>query len=231
MDRMIFPNLHPRLDRDTLVTIGFHLLMLLGVWFYGWSAYSLLILYWLETLVIGIWTVILVTAMPRQPIRLFSSPAQPATTGIGMALFVLAHAGVFMFVHLFMLQGLFGLDLGAGSVLDISGIIAFVLDGRLWLPLAGLFLIRALMTYESLRKGDNVDRQLTGFYFRIVVMQFAILGGGFLGIFLGAQAALIMLVIVRVGFELAVPSIEDYVEAHLDELHAARTSKSDKTKL
>lgn len=227
---MIFPSLHPRLDRDTLVTIGFHLLMLLGVWFCGWSAYSLLILYWLETLVIGIWTVILVTAMPRQPIRLFSSSAQPATTGIGMALFVLAHAGVFMFVHLFMLQGLFGLDLGAGSVLDIGGIVALVLDGRLWLPLAGLFLIRALMTYESLRKGDNVDRQLTGFYFRIVVMQFAILGGGFLAIFLGAQAALIMLVIVRVGFELAVPSIEDYVEADLDELHAARTSKSGETK-
>ena len=219
-----------RLDRDTLLTIGFHLLMLLGVWIYGWSAYSLLILYWLETLVIGIWTVILVTAMPRQPIRLFSSPAQPATTGIGMALFVLAHAGVFMFVHLFMLQGLFDMDLGAGSVLDISGIVALVLDGRLWLPLAGLFVIRALMTYESLRKGDNVDRQLTGFYFRIVVMQFAILGGGFLGIFLGAQAALIMLVIVRVGFELAIPSIEDYVEAHLDELHAARTRKSGEPK-
>ena len=212
-----------RLDRDRLLTIGFHLLMLLGVWFYGWSAYSLLILYWLETLVIGIWTLVLVAAMPRQPIRLFSSPATPAHTGIGMALFVLAHAGLFMFVHLFFLQGVFGMETGAGAILDVTGIVTVVLDGRLWLPLAGLFLIRALMTYESLRKSDSVDRQLIGFYFRIVVMQFAIIGGGFLVILLGAQAALIMLVIVRVGFELAIPSVEDYVEAHIDELHAKAT--------
>ena len=213
-----------RLDRDTLLIIGFHLLMLLGVSFYGWSAYSLLILYWLETLVIGMWTVILVAVTPTQPIRIFSSPATPARTGIGMALFVLAHAGIFMFVHLFMLQGIFGMDIATGDIFDVNGVIALILDGRLWVPLAGLFVIRALMTYESLRKGDNVDRQLIGFYFRIVVMQFAILGGGFLGVFVGAQAGLIMLVIVRVGFELAIPSIEDYVEAHIDELQAKNST-------
>lgn len=213
-----------RLDRDTLVTIGFHLLMLLGVWFYGWSAYALLILYWLETLIIGIWTVILAAAMPRQPIRLFSSPANAATTGIGMALFVLAHAGLFMFVHLFFLQGVFGMETGMAPV-DAASLVALVLDGGLWLPLAGLFVIRALMTFDALRRRDSVDRQLIGFYFRIVVMQLAIIGGGFLVILLGAQAALIMLVIVRVGFEMAVPGVEDYVEAHMAELHAAKGTK------
>ena len=220
----MFSNLHLRLDRDTLLTIGFHLLMLLGVWIYGWSAYSLLILYWLETLVIGLWTVVLIAATPRQPIRIFSGSTTQATTGIGMALFVLAHAGIFMFVHLFMLQGIFDLDFGSGAIFDLAGIITLVLDGRLWLPLAGLFLIRALVTFESLRKRDSVDRQLIGFYFRIVVMQFAILGGGFLGFFIGAQAALIMLVIVRVGFELAIPSIEDYVEAHIDKMQAEKSA-------
>ncbi len=214
-----------RPDRDTLVTIGFHLLMLLGVWFYGWNAYSLLILYWLETLIIGIWTVLVVAAMPKQSIRLFSSPAHPAHTGIGMALFVLAHAGIFMFVHLFFLQGVFGMEIMTGDAVDTASLVALVLDGRLWLPLAGLFIIRALIAIEALRKRDNVDRQLIGFYFRIVVMQLAIIGGGFLVILLGAQAALIMLVIVRVGFELAVPSVEDYVEAHMAQLHSAAGPK------
>lgn len=227
----MFSNLHLRLHRDTLLTIGFHLLMLLGVWFYGWSAYALLILYWLETLIIGFWTLILVALMPKQSIRIFSSPAFPAYTGIGMALFVLAHAGIFMFVHVFMLQGVFGMDNRAGQIVDAASLLALVLDGRLWVPLAGLFVIRALMTFDALRRRDSVDRQLIGFYFRIVVMQFAIIGGGFLVILLGAQAALIMLVIVRVGFELAVPSIEGYVEAHIDELHAAKTGKSGETKL
>lgn len=207
------------LDRDTLITIGFHLLMLLGVWIYGWSAYSLLILYWLETLVIGLWTVILVAVTPTRPIRIFSGPTNQAKTGIGMALFVLAHAGIFMFVHLFMLQGILDMDVPSGAIFNVAGIVDLVFDGRLWLPLAGLFVIRALMTWETLRTGDSVDRQLIGFYFRIVVMQFAILGGGFLSFFIGPLAALIMLVLVRVGFELAIPSIEDYVEAHIEQLH------------
>jgi hypothetical protein len=218
----MFANLSLRLDRDTLLTIGFHLLMLLGVWFYGWSAYSLLILYWLETLVIGLWTVVLVAVSPTRPIRIFSGPATQAKTGIGMALFVLAHAGIFMFVHLFMLQGILDMDVPSGAMFDITGIITLIFDGRLWVPLAGLFVIRALMTFDTLRRGDGVDRPLIGFYFRIVVMQFAILGGGFLSFFIGPIAALIVLVIVRVGFELAVPSIEDYVEAHIEELQAQK---------
>ncbi len=214
-----------RLDRDTLLTIGFHLLMLLGVWFYGWSAYSLLILYWLETLVIGVWTVILVAVMPTRPIRIFSGPTSQAKTGIGMALFVLAHAGIFMFVHLFMLQGILDMDVPSGAMFDVTGIITLIFDGRLWLPLAGLFVIRALMTYETLRSGEGADRPLIGFYFRIVVMQFAILGGGFMSFFIGPLAALIVLIIVRVGFELAIPSIEDYVEAHIDEWYAKAANK------
>jgi hypothetical protein len=212
-----------RLDRDTLLTIGFHLLMLMGVWFYGWSAYALLILYWLESLVIGLWTVVLVAVSPKRPIRIFSGPTMAANTGIGMALFVLAHAGIFMFVHLFMLQGFFGMEGGPGAIFDLSGIVTLIVDGSLWVPLAGLFVIRALATYEVLRNSESVDRPLIGFYFRIVVMQFAIIGGGFLGFIIGAQAALIMLVLVRVGFELAVPSVEDYVEAHIDELQARAT--------
>ena len=33
-----------------------------------------------------------------------------------------------------------------------------------------------------------------------------------------------MLVIVRVGFELAIPSIENYVEAHVDKLQAEKST-------
>lgn len=210
-----------RLDRDTLVTIGFHLLMLLGVWFYGWSAYSLLVLYWLETLVVGFWTILFVAVAPTQTIRLLSNPSAPARSGPAIALFVLVHAGMFMGVHLFFLHFVFGERLLAPRGPLHEEIIGLIVDGRLWLPLAGLFVIRALTTFDALRRHESIDRQLVGFYFRIVVMQLAILGGGFLLVFLGVQAALIMLVIVRIGFELAIPSVEDYVEAHVEKLHVA----------
>lgn len=200
-----------RLDCDTLLMVGANLLPLLGVWLAGWDAAALLILYWLETLVIGFWTVVLVACSRNQTIALLSNPGQPARPGIGMALFVLLHAGLFMAVHLFFLH--FAFDVGGGTNRPLlETILDLLLNAKLWLPVAGLFLIRALVTVDALRRQERVDRHLIGFYFRIVVMQFAILGGGFLLIFLGVQAPLVMLIAVRIGFELAVPSVEDYVE-------------------
>lgn len=213
-----------RLDRDTLLMIGFHLLPLLGVWLAGWDGQTLLMLYWLETLVIGIWTVVLVALGRRQPIMLLSNPGQPPSMpGIGMALFVTMHAGIFMFVHLFFLQFAFAIDRTGPEPDPVQAIVTLLVQGGLWLPLAGLFLIRGLVTADALRRGDRVDRYLIGFYFRIVLMQFAIIGGGFVLILFGAQGALVILIAARIGFELAVPSIEDYVEEHVAKQHAGRT--------
>jgi hypothetical protein len=200
-----------RLDRDTLLMVGINLLPLLGVWLAGWDAATLLVLYWLETLVIGFWTIVLVAGARDQTIGLLSNPGQPSRPGLAVALFVLVHAGFFMAIHMFFLHFAFHVGSGSGKPLPET-ILAMVLDAKLWIPLAGLFVIRALVTADALRRGESVDRHLVGFYFRIVVMQLAILGGGFLLVLLGVQAVLLMLIVVRIGFELAVPSVEDYVE-------------------
>ncbi|MBK8086042.1 MAG: hypothetical protein IPK28_20655 [Devosia sp.] len=210
------------LDRDTLLMVGVHALPLLGVWFVGWSAPALLILYWLETLVIGVGTVVMVALARDQPIALLSSPAHPARTGIGMALFVLAHAGIFMGIHLFMLTMAFELTPGsAPSVLE--SLPALLFEKGLWLPVVGICMIRALVTMRALQRRESIDRYLIGFYFRIVVMQLAVIGGGFLLVFTGAQGALVVLVAARLAFEFAVPSVEDYVEEHIARLHRRST--------
>jgi len=208
-----------RLDRDTLIMLGFNLLPLLGVWLAGWDTDALLILYWLETLVIGFWTVVFVANADNQTIALLSNPGQPARPGTAMALFVLVHAGFFMAIHLFFLHFAFEVGRHSGKPL-FDTIVELVLNARLWLPLAGLFVIRGLMTFDALRRQESVDRQLTGFYFRIVVMQLAILGGGMLLVFLGVQAPLLVLIVVRLAFEFAVPSVEDYVEEVTRRAHA-----------
>ena len=206
------------LDRDTLPMLGMHLLPLLGVWLAGWNAGNLLILYWLESAVIGLWTVALVAAAPAQPLNILSGPSHAATTGGGMALFILVHAGFFMGIHLFFLDSAFEV-----TQVDLHGslpaaIVHMVLEGGLWLPLAGVFVIRMLVTVQALQRREPVQRQIIGFYFRIVVMQLAIILGGFLMFMVGPIAALITLVAVRLGFELAVPGVEDYVERHVEEL-------------
>ena len=210
-----------RLDRDTLLMMGFHLMPLLGVWFAGWNAHSLLLLYWLETLVIGFWTVVLVASAKDQPIGLLSSPQQASRTGLGMALFVAVHAGFFMAIHMVFLHSAFGSGFTSPGEDLVETLTRLLVGGGLWLPLAGIFLIRGLVTFGALRREERVDRYLVGFYFRIVVMQFAIIGGGFVLLLFGTQGPLLVLVAVRIGFELAVPSVEDYVEAHVAKLQTA----------
>jgi len=206
------------LDRDTLPMLGLHLLPLLSVWLAGWDAGNLLILYWLESAVIGLWTVVLVAAAPAQPLKILSGPGQASTTGGGMALFILVHAGFFMGIHLYFLHFAFEV-----TQADLHGslpaaIVHMLLDDGLWLPLAGVFVIRMLVTVQALQRQEPVQRQIIGFYFRIVVMQLAIIIGGFLMFMVGPIAALITLVAVRLGFEIAVPGVEDYVERHVEEL-------------
>ncbi len=206
------------LDRDTLPMLALHLLPLLGVWLAGWDAGNLLILYWLESAVIGLWTVLLVAVAPSQPLKILSSPTQPAITGGGMALFILVHAGFFMGIHLYFLH--FAFDVTHGSL--TAAILHMVLDDGLWLPLAGLFVVRMLVTVQALQRHEPVQRQIIGFYFRIVVMQFAIILGGFLMFLVGPIAALVTLVAVRLAFEIAVPSVEDYVEREMEKANGVR---------
>ena len=210
--------LNIRFDRDTLLMLGATLLPLLGVIFAGWSPYALLAFYWFETFVIGIWMLIFILASPRQPVGLLSNPNQPMHSGPGLALFVLAHAGMFMGVHLFFLYNVFGegfIRPGDGLVESLLGLL---FDEGLWLPLLGFFLVRGLVTVDALRHQERIDRHLIGFYYRIVVMQLAIIFGGMFALVLGPLAGVITLLAVRVAFELSIPSVEDYVEAHFAKL-------------
>lgn len=212
----------PILDRDTLPMVAMHLLPLLGVWLLGWDANSLLLLYWLESAVVGLWTVVLIALAPRQNLPMLSSPGSPATTGIPIALFVLLHGGFFMFVHMFILQIAFEVTGGGGLFAIPAEIVRIVLDTGMWVPLAGLFVIRMLVTAQVLHRDEPVQRQLIGFYFRIIVMQFALILGGFLLAFFGANGLLLVLVGIRIACEFCLRGVEDAILVHMEE----QTSKA-----
>jgi hypothetical protein len=201
--------------------LAMHLLPLLGVWLAGWDAGNLLILYWLESAVIGLWTVILVAVAPTQTLNILGTARQPTMTGPAMALFILVHAGFFMGIHLFFLHFAFEVTQADEHGSLTAAILHMVLEDGLWLPLAGLFLIRMLVTIQALQRQEPVQRQVIGFYFRIVVMQLAIILGGFLMFLVGPIAALVTLVAVRLGFEIAVPGVEDYVEREMERANKA----------
>lgn len=198
------------LTRDAALIAGANLIPLAGVLFAGWDPFTLLMLFWFETAVIGLWICVAVSIARQDAIDIKVSNGQGVRPGIGIGLFIAAHAGVFMLVHLFFLLGF--RDMGSHApepgLLDLFPSLLF--QRGLWLPLAGLFVVRGLIAILDHRDGRSLEPAVVGFYLRIVVMQFAIIAGGFFVILAGATVVpLILLVILRTAIDLGIEGFSD----------------------
>jgi hypothetical protein len=136
---------------SVLILVAANLVPLVGVIFWGWDAFVLLMLYWLETAVIAFWTIVRIATLPRDAlgkIRYEGSDQTPSP--LGLAAFFTLHAGIFMGVHFLFLWELF-----AGPwERKIHGPRDFVdqviVATGLWVPLIALFVGRGLlMMFET----------------------------------------------------------------------------------
>ena len=202
--------LHPA----TLLLILSDVLPIIGVLAWNWDAFLILALYWMETGVIGFWAILRVATV---------SEGRGSGTGPGLALFFVFHAGMFMLVHFIFLWALFS-GKWAQQVHGPGDFFAQVVVATgLWLPLTVLFLSRGLWFYCQLTGWNPVqslERMLWGhattppqpiidtgtimirFYVRIIGMQFAIIGGGFLALKIGSMAPLVILIALKTLFDL-----------------------------
>lgn len=214
--------------RDTWLLLAGNLLPLLGAFFLGWDASTLVVLYWLETAIVGFWLLIRLAATPKaemlQVATLAGDPRQELG-GIGLALFVLAHAGIFMAVHLFFLTGLIPGEWSRHLNSPLGFITDFVIPSGIWLPLAGLFVMRGLLTVSDLRSGAHPGHVVVGFYARIIVLQLVILISGMAALLVGSVAMLILLVIAKTLAEIFWLVIADHVGAAIAESAAAARKK------
>lgn len=225
--------LHPA----TLILIAANLLPLAGVLLWGWDAFVLLVLYWLETAVIGFWTIARVATAPRGSLGELKAEGAPAGSGstspIGLALFFILHAGIFMGVHFGFLWALFAGDWAARIHRPLDFVTRLIVDTGLWGPLIVLFVVRGLIFFWSLlgarlhawlrpqRKpaaaapaapGSLVGAVLGGFYARIIVMHIAILFGGFLSFF-GSIVPLIILIALKTAADVGMQLVFDARDA------------------
>ena len=88
--------LHP----STLLLIAANWIPIVGVLYWGWDVFVLLVLYWLETAIIGVWTIARIVLAPRGSIG-------PLAARLAMAAFFVVHSGMFMGVHMVFLWALF----------------------------------------------------------------------------------------------------------------------------
>jgi hypothetical protein len=227
------------LQPANLLLIAANLVPLAGVILWGWDAFALMILYWMETGIIAFWTVVRIACTPRvklAELRFNNSDTDP--NPLGLALFFTVHAGIFMAVHFFFLWELFAgtwrrqID-GPDSFVD-----KLIVGTGLWVPLLILFAVRGVMMLidvaePSLRRwrGMPPRKETTlfgpgasivfGLYIRIFVMQFTIIVGAWFALLLGTPGALVFLVIVKTVVDVG-------MQWFAEQFHAAwRQAKAD----
>ncbi len=149
-----------------------------GVFHWDWKSFDLIFLYWLENLIIGVFTVLKLMAYPYQN---FSQVAGRIFPSILFSV----HYGIFCLAHGCFIVLFFAPDEQYRSQFgDITHLIALIVSQhQLGWPLLALasyqlidWLRDAITHWPSAEKVEHI---MSAPYKRIVVLHFAIIGGGF----------------------------------------------------
>lgn len=227
---------HYLLHPSTLILIAANLLPLVGVAFWHWDAFLLLMLYWMDTAIIAFWTMVHIAMTPRDRLNdlRISSGGKSIDSPWAIVAFFVLHAGIFMAVHFLFLWVLFA---GAWAH-KIHGpgdfVRQIVVEAHLWIPLAGLALSRGMsflfhvIRPETLQRlehaifprrpvrvvaqahAGNLGGEIGALYARIVIMQLAVLFGGFLSTLLGSMAPFVTLILLKTLADMAVHMAVDF---------------------
>jgi len=191
---------------SVIALIAANLLPLAGVLFWGWDLFTLLLLYWAETAIIGFYAIIQMAILARAG-ALFYVP------------FFTVHFGGFMLGHFLFLTVAFGSGSNVSHRLeDIPETVATTVDGRgLWLALGALFVshgvsfvLNVLMPLfrggraALMKDGSAPTSVMSGVYGRVIVMHVTILIGALLAETFGSPvAAFVLLIVLKTAIDLA----------------------------
>lgn len=188
---------------STLALVAANLVPVAGAVWLGWNLGDVMVLYWAESGVIGVFNVCKLIVISRW-------------VGVFSGIFFMAHFGAFMAVHFLFIWMLFvkGLDDNTGGDLREVAHHFFTL----WPALVALFASHGISFFtnfigrrEYLRR--TVKQQMGEPYTRIVLMHLVIIFGGGLALVLGSATPVILLVIAgKIWFD---------VRAHLKQRAAA----------
>lgn len=204
---------------STLLVLLSNLIPLIGVLYWGWDTFILLMLYWLETLVIAFWTLlrILIAA------DLSGSFPGEVLGRVFMFCFFLVHAGGFMAGHFVFLWAFFAGDWAAKiHVTDDFFRVAplefwqkMVLANGLLVPLAISFIGRGVAFFFEISRlplgqrllGDDPVKErksalVGGLYIRIVIMHVVVLAGAAFAQKYGALAPLVLLIAMKTAVDI-----------------------------
>lgn len=178
-----------RFKASSFALVVANLLPLFGVLLLGWDAFSIVALYWVENIVIGVIHVLKMLACRRQRSRLLIP-------------FFALHYGFFCFIHGALILAIFDSARFGGSPADeVREFARLFTEQHLWWAIVALA-VSHLYSFAANFVGEQEYRQwgfselMTQPYGRIMVLQIAILFGGWMAMALGSNFSLLFLLIV-----------------------------------
>lgn len=207
-------------SRSAIALLVANAIPLVGVYFFGWSLLTILVLYWLENGIVGFWNVPRILLAQGTAV---STPSPPPTAGrAALATFFLVHYGIFWLVHgIFVFALPSFMDAGSNRILvgcgdeDPFGNLQACnspFGDLVWSNIAiaavALFLSHgASFLFNYIRGGEYRTASPTGQmgapYGRVVVLHLTIIFGAFAVAFLGSPVgALLLLVGLKTAFDL-----------------------------
>lgn len=190
------------LTPSVAVLVAANLFPLYGVLFGGWKVFPIVLLFWLENVIVGVFFILrLLTARPQEPAGWIAK--------VFMVPFFTFHYGMFTMVHGVFVFALFG---PKAARVNFPGP-DLVLDAFRTYQLAPAFAALAVshafsFGWNYLGKGEcrtvEVGSLMAAPYARVVVLHVAIIGSGFLLMALDAPVAgLILLLALKTALDIA----------------------------
>ena len=185
------------LKPSVLALCAANLYPLIGVLFLGWNTFYLLLLFWMENVVIGFYTIIKMLLVP--------GAKSGWAAKLAMVSFFCVHYGIFTLVHGIFVFVIFGADFGGqGTEILWHGILSYQLP---WAALA-LFISHGIsLSQNYLSLGEYEQSNLISVmqqpYGRVVILHLAIIFGGFFVMMLGSPViGLVILIILKIALDL-----------------------------
>ena len=214
------------LQPATLTLVAINLVPLIGILVWGWDAFVLLMLYWMETAIIAFWSMVRLATLPREAVGdlTFGAEKRHLSRPALIAVFT-ANAAGFMAVHLLLLWVMFAGE-WSRRIHSVRDFYRADGGGDRALGAAASAVHRARPRRRCSKSveacaladvGVPLSRQparpparepqgeaiLLGLYVRIFIMQLTIIVGVWFALVIGSVAPFIILIIIKTVFDVS----------------------------
>jgi hypothetical protein len=181
-----------KLDTSVISLIFANLIPLFGILFLGWDLFSIMILFWIESAVIGFYAILKMIISPIiNQTEAFNILPRSALIVISLIQkivlvpFFILHYGGFMMVHLFFIFTFFKPSnfFDAGPLISFSKLMPLVYP--MIIAIIALFISHGISFYNNFIKKQeykklNLNESMFDPYKRIIIMQVTLIIGAFL---------------------------------------------------